>query len=293
MLAKLDQDGNELLVLDAGDMLFPRLRSPFDSVERRKSRAVFIIETQGRLGLDAWTPSLLDLRLGLDELVERARRAGIRLVASNLEMPDGGPPPVDRHLLIERAGVRIGLIGLVGPRKSAPGDVKFSDPLEAARRELRALASRADPIDLIICLSNLGLASDVQLAQQVDGIHVIIGAGDDRMILVPRRIGDTLILQPYKHGEYLGLLRLQLADAVLPMFDELKRIRLERQLSRVDGSEPDESDKSERSAGIRRQLSDFEGRSSYRAVLRPLAEDIPDDEDVARTVRAQLEAESQ
>jgi len=262
-------------------MLYPRTRSPYESKARLDARARFLIQAQGAAGLDAWCPSLLDLRLGPAELRDRARAAGIPLVASNLASAEGRAAFAP-WLVVERGGLRIGLIGLVGARPGAARGLVLSDPVESARQALVDLNGR---VDLVIALSNLGLERDQRLVRQVDGLLVVLGAGDDRMILVPRRVGQTLVLQPYKQGEYLGLLRLSLVEPLLPLLDELDRLRIERQRSKLP---PDSS----RAAELGRGLEAFTGHSTFRAVLRPLAEDDPTDEAVARDVAAQLASEA-
>ena len=281
MLRQLREAGRPPLVVDSGDTLYPRTRSPFDKKARLDSRARFVIEALGEAGLDAWCPSLLDLRLGSDALSEQARQAGVPLVATNLSKADG-QPAFARHLVVERAGLRIGILGLVGVRKGVERDVAVGDPAEAARDALAMLAGK---VDLVIALSNLGLERDRRLAAEVEGLLAILGAGDDRMILVPRRVEQTLILQAYKQGEYLGLLRLSLMDPPGPMLDELDRLRLERQLTKLPAGSPE-------AAGLRAKLEAFTGRSTFRAVLRPLSEEDPSDEGVARAVAAQLESEA-
>jgi 2',3'-cyclic-nucleotide 2'-phosphodiesterase (5'-nucleotidase family) len=262
-------------------MLFPRLRTPHDSAARQRSRAEFLIHLQGRAGLEIWTPSLADLRLGIAPLAEAARAAGVELLATNLRPAGAQPTVFQPKLLRQVGGLRVGLIGLVGSRSGPPNGWIVDEPAASARRALAELIPQAD---LIVALSNLGIEADRCLAEQVPGIHVILGAGDDRMILVPRRVADSLILQPYKQGEYLGLLRLKLSDPILPLFDALEQARLERELSKAHA---------EGTIQLRERLREFQGRSSYRAMLRPLADDLPDVAEIAEAVRNQLAREQQ
>jgi 2',3'-cyclic-nucleotide 2'-phosphodiesterase (5'-nucleotidase family) len=273
-----------LLVVDAGDMLYPRRRSPFDSADRADARAAFIIRAQGRLGLDVWTPSVLDLRYGLERLVAAADEAGIALLASNLVRSDGRGLPLAASRIEHVGGVRLGLIGLVGRRPGLPAGLRLRDPIAAARRARDALAGRAE---LVLVLSNLGIEADQRLAERVDGLHLIFGAGDDRMILIPRRVGASLLLQPYKRGEYLGLVALRIGREVLPLVDALERDRIEHELQRIGAGQP------ERTAELRRRLRAATGPSSFRAVLRPLSADLPSDADMQRAIRSQLRAEAE
>lgn len=271
-----------MLVVDAGDMLYPRRRSPYDSASRADARAGFIIRAQGRLGLDVWTPSALDLRYGLERLIAAADEAGIALLASNLSHNDGRPPPLASSRIEGVGGVRLGLIGLVGQRPGLPAGLRVEEPIAAARRALDELAGRAE---LVLVLSNLGIEADQRLAERVAGLHLIFGAGDDRMILIPRRVGDSLLLQPYKRGEYLGLIALGLGRQVLPLVDVLERDRIEHELQRIGADRP------ERAAELKRRLRAASGPSSFRAVLRPLSADLPADAGLQRAIRSQLRSE--
>ncbi|HOX45733.1 MAG TPA: hypothetical protein PK668_19185 [Myxococcota bacterium] len=235
-----------------------------------------MLAAHARLRLDAWAPSASDLRQGAAAL-EVARALGLPLLASNLAAADGGELPVARHLVREVGGVRVGLLGLVGGQVQG---ARVEAPAEAVRRELAALRGR---VELVVCLSNLGIEADAALAAEVEGIHFILGAGDDRMILRPRRVGDTYLLQPYKKGEYLGLLRLDLRTPPGRFADELELDDLGRKLSVAPPAE---------AAGLRARLEELGGRSRFRAVLRPLPEDEPEDPELRDAVARQLAQEA-
>jgi len=255
------------------------MRSPFDDLARQRSRADFVLRAHARQGLDAWTPSAADLREGAAEALEAARALGLVVLASNLSGAGGAELPVHRHLVRELGAVRVGLIGLVGGR--VPG-AQVEEPVAAARRELAALAGR---VDLVVCLSNLGIEADVALAGEVEGLDFILGAGDDRMVLRPRRVGATHVLQPYKKGEYLGLVRVHLRggprDRARGLVDELDLEDLERRQRASGGGD----------AAERARLETLRGLAGFRAVLRPLPEDEPEDEALRDAVAEQLARE--
>ncbi|XP_060806709.1 apyrase [Amyelois transitella] len=80
-------------------------------------------------------------------------------------------------LVVERKGRKIGIIGLITTdtkQLSSPGNVVFTDPGEATRREALALTEQG--VDIIILLSHCGLFVDKQLAKDHgEYIDVIIG----------------------------------------------------------------------------------------------------------------------
>ncbi|OWR55135.1 apyrase [Danaus plexippus plexippus] len=81
------------------------------------------------------------------------------------------------HVIIERRKRRIGLIGLITPDTkilSSAGNVEFTDPGEAMRREAKWLNEKG--VDIIIVLSHCGLEVDKTLARDY-GKHVDIIVG--------------------------------------------------------------------------------------------------------------------
>lgn len=128
--------------------------------------------------------------------------------------------------MIERAGEKIGLIGLA-PADTAelasPGpNIRFFDPVEPVRRQVEEL--RADGVDRIIVLSHSGYLEDQRIAAAVDGIDVIVGGHSHTLLAnaaedaeegaagpYPTWVttpdgGRTAIVQAYAYGKYLGRL---------------------------------------------------------------------------------------
>jgi len=125
-------------------------------------------------------------------------------------------------MVIERAGQKIGLIGLT-PEDTAsiasPGkNITFHNPIEAVKREIAKL--EADGITRIVVLSHSGYGVDKYVAQAVDGIDVIVGGHTNTLLSnVLKRAkgpyptwvktpngGRTAIVQAYAYGKFLGRL---------------------------------------------------------------------------------------
>ncbi len=272
----------DILVLEAGDLLFPRLRQP-GTRGRHLDRAHFIIRSLGALGIDAWCPSALDLNMGLGELRRAASEAGLPLISANLEDAKG-KLLLPSHLLLKRGGINLAVVGLSGPwpKTRLPKELRLTKPGKALDRVKKTIQGQAD---LIIVLSSLGIEADQRLAQKQEGPHLFLGAGDDRMVLMPRRVGDSLLLQPYKLGEYLGLLRLNWQRPLLPILDSLEKAQIQRRLDKT----PSDSPKAYR---LRQDLKRFIGRSLLRAVLRPLIESDPQDPKLRDAISSQIRREA-
>lgn len=138
-----------------------------------------------RMGYDAATLGNHDFDNGLEGLARQLPHATFSFVSANYDfsntlLKDRFQP----YRIFHRAGLKIGVFGLgidlngLLPEKSYDR-VRYLDPIATARlvvAELRRLEC-----DMIICLSHLGYqytsdqVSDHTLAQQVDGIDLILG----------------------------------------------------------------------------------------------------------------------
>ncbi|XP_034827397.1 apyrase-like [Maniola hyperantus] len=81
------------------------------------------------------------------------------------------------YIIIERKKRKIGIIGLITPDtkiSSWAGNVEFTDPLEAAKREAKELNDQG--VDIIIVLSHCGLDVDKKIARDSgEYIDIIVG----------------------------------------------------------------------------------------------------------------------
>jgi 2',3'-cyclic-nucleotide 2'-phosphodiesterase (5'-nucleotidase family) len=160
-------------------------------------------------------------------------RAPFPVLGANFFYKDTDHPYAQAHTILERDGVRIGVIGIMGqdaataiiPSYIAPLDVH--DPVEAVRK---SVAELRDEVDLIVLLTHQGktapmqtdaetdprlqrdIDADIALAGAVEGIDVLFAghadAGTPEPVVHPET--GTLIMQTYGQATHLGYLQLTL-----------------------------------------------------------------------------------
>jgi 5'-nucleotidase len=175
------EKGHPVLVLDAGDF---SMGSLFHMLTREEAFELRLLKT---MGYDAVTLGNheFDLRpSGLAAMLRSAKRHG------------GGPPVlfaqavfdpgkaeltslaaafaetgVQPYIVLERDGLRIGVFGLFGKNamEFSPfaKPLRFSDPIETARRMVELLRNR-EKADLVICLSHGGLHKNPKFPRMKD-----------------------------------------------------------------------------------------------------------------------------
>lgn len=195
------------LVLDAGDNfqgtpLFTFFKGAAD------------FEALAPLHYDAFTVGNHDLDLGIANLRTQVARNHIPIICSDLADPHG-------HLffpsyrIFDVDHLKVGVFGILGVdawqavAKSSQSGVQLLDPVKVARRLVPQLRRQCD---LVVMLSHSGLTEDEAFAKEVPGIDVIVGGHShtevDHPIPVQTSAGQTLVLQAYAWGRYLGKLDL-------------------------------------------------------------------------------------
>src|SRR5699024_2523940 len=121
--------------------------------------------------------------------------------------------------IIEKGGVKIGVIGLLGEdaASNAPmSGVTFDDNVETAKKTVEIL--QKEGVDMIIASSHSGtstkkkVSEDEVLAKEVPEIDVIISGHTHTTLPEPIIAGDTVIGSSGEYGEYLGKMDLVQKD---------------------------------------------------------------------------------
>jgi 2',3'-cyclic-nucleotide 2'-phosphodiesterase (5'-nucleotidase family) len=160
-----------MLVLDAGAALLN------DRDPARQTRGKISIELMNLLGYDAMALGLLDVApLHLDELRQRIGEAKFPVLSANTYVTATNELLTKPYVVLQVADHHVGILGLTDI--GSTDEVVIKDPVAAARERVPELQRQAD---IIIVLSHAGLEADRQIAEQVPGIAVIVGAHGQRL----------------------------------------------------------------------------------------------------------------
>ncbi|MDX2481961.1 MAG: 5'-nucleotidase C-terminal domain-containing protein, partial [Desulfuromusa sp.] len=170
---------------------------------------------------------------GHEVLEWQKNRAPFPVLGANFFYKDTDHPFAQAHTVIERGGIRIGVIGIMGqdavsaiiPSFIAPLDVRV--PAEYVRKSIAELQGQ---VDLIVLLTHQGktapmqtdaesdprlqrdIDAEIELAGAVEGIDVLFAGHADAGTpepVVNQKTG-TLIMQTYGQATHLGYLQLTL-----------------------------------------------------------------------------------
>jgi len=243
LVDNLRESEENVFLFDAGDI--------FTGILAKLTRGEVSFELMNTMAYDAMVIGNHEFEYGWEELERQKHRVPFPVLGANLFYKDTDIRFAQPYSIIERNGIRIAVIGILGqdaatalnPPNIAGLDVR--DPKIVVPQFVKLL--RPD-VDLVIVLTHQGktapmqtddeahpeiqrdIDAEIELAGVVDGIDVILSghadAGTEKPVVHPRT--GTLIMQTYGQGFHLGYLEL-LVDV------ELNRIlRHEGRLIPVD-----------------------------------------------------------
>ena len=161
------------LVLFSGDALSP-------SMESQATKGSHMVDALNKLEVNAAVPGNHEFDFGLDNFEEQVGRSSFPWLLSNLVQQKTSLPPsgVLPHLVVERHGHRIGLIGLVGDwsweQVATRGETfVHTDPVEAARQAVGHLREK-EKCEAVVALTHMDKREDERLAREVAGLDLVL-----------------------------------------------------------------------------------------------------------------------
>jgi len=256
-------------------------------------KAGLIIESFNAMGYDAMGIGDDDLTLGKGFLLDISKKANFPFLSSNLYDEASGKLLFQSSIIREFRGLRIGVFSLLSPdlftNLSDPRrkGLSIRSPIETAKAMVKELKSKTD---LIILLSHLGYAKDIELAQKVQGIHVIIGGHNGMNISYPHDL-NTIIVQAGSRGMSGGKLDLYFYNNDPVFYNSAKKMSLENTLNHINqrlaSKELPEVEKAQwrrAKEENERSLNQLQGKNQYTNHIITLQEQMREDPEIKKMV---------
>lgn len=153
-----------------------------------------------------------EFNFGMEALDEILKDIKAKKLTANFYYKKNDKRYIDATTIIEKDGVKLGIIGLSTPMSAKfeedtgnLKDMKFTSPTEEARTQVEKL--KAKGVDAIIVIAHMGIENENKIPDTgmrdvinaVDGIDVVI-AGHMHKDVPSETIKNTLITEPHRYG---------------------------------------------------------------------------------------------
>lgn len=194
---------NPTVVVGGGDEVSPSSLSPI-SQWRVPVDVLNVVEP------DAEVVGNHDLDYGFDAVDDYSDESTFPWLAANVVHEDGSTiPGTKNYTIVERDGVRVGIVGLVDDAIKSKTAVDFdergyrvADFARVGDRIATTLKTEKD-VDVVVAAAHIGVPESKELARASDAIDVIV-TGDDEVAYAPQTTSGTTIVEAQARGAYVG-----------------------------------------------------------------------------------------
>ena len=225
LVHQIRQREKTVFLFDTGDM--------FTGMLSFLTRGEALMEMMLSMGYDAMAIGNHEFDYGSENFSRQMNRVPFPVLGANIFYKGTNHPYSRPYTILERNGVRLGVIGIIGQDArsvalpSGITNLDFPDPIPVVRAAVEELRPQ---VDLIVVLAHQGKTGpmqtdaeahpevqrdfdeDVRLCEAVPGIDVFVGGhahrGIEPLFVHPKT--GTLIVQTYGYGTRLGYLKLRL-----------------------------------------------------------------------------------
>jgi 5'-nucleotidase len=178
------------------------------------------IEAMNMLKYDAVTLGNHEFDYGMDVLVNLVKKADFPIVCTNYDFSDTEIADIIKpYHIIYKDGVKIGIVGAnIDPKGLVASThyegMKFLPPTETINKTAEMLRNDYK-VDMVICLSHMGIQSELKLAENTRNIDIIIGGHSHTFMQEPSIRNnldgkEVLVFQTNGRGVYVGRIDVEL-----------------------------------------------------------------------------------
>ena len=210
---KMRSENENVLLFDAGDFL---QGTPYFNM----FKGTVEIEAMNMLKYDAVTLGNHEFDYGMDVLVNLVKKADFPIVCTNYDFSDTEIADIIKpYHIIYKDGVKIGIVGAnIDPKGLVASThyegMKFLPPTETINKTAEMLRNDYK-VDMVICLSHMGIQSELKLAENTRNIDIIIGGHSHTFMQEPSIRNnldgkEVLVFQTNGRGVYVGRIDVEL-----------------------------------------------------------------------------------
>lgn len=240
MINQIRAKEKNTFLFDAGDM--------FTGMLSNVSEGEILMEMMMSMKYDAMGIGNHEFDYGSKNFINQMNRVSFPVLGDNIFYKGTNIPYSRPYTIIEKNGIRLGVIGIIGLDafsvlwQEGSADLEFRNPIPITKKIIEELKPQ---VDIIIVLAHQGKTGpqqtdaearpevqrdfdeDIRFCKEVPGVDIYIGGHAHRGIEVPYKepTNGALIVQTYGYGTRLGYIKVQVKDGkVNTAKGELKKV---------------------------------------------------------------------
>ncbi|MBK3496157.1 bifunctional metallophosphatase/5'-nucleotidase [Viridibacillus sp. YIM B01967] len=176
------------------------------------------------------------ITLSNEDLNTLYNEANFDVILANLRNNDGSMPTWAElyHIYTTKAGTKVGVIAATAPFTLfyKQLDWEVMEPIKTLQKQVVELR---DKVDVLVCMSHLGLSEDTLLAELCPEIDVIFGSHTHHILHEGKIVNDVLLTGGGKFGFFVGHTEIQFDTDALKVVTKKTMLHRSIELAPVEG----------------------------------------------------------
>ncbi|SVD14204.1 uncharacterized protein METZ01_LOCUS367058, partial [marine metagenome] len=168
------QEGNDPIILDAGDLFFTTPDLHDSNRVSEKYRASVIVTGYEQIGCDAINVGQYEFGGGEKFLLETTSTTQIPFISANLINTQTNQLLFNPYIIIEREGLKIAVIGLTNLLPKTIKNIRADDYITAGKSMIKKIK---DQVDIVVMLVNANRADQKTLTKEFKEANLIFTSG--------------------------------------------------------------------------------------------------------------------
>jgi 2',3'-cyclic-nucleotide 2'-phosphodiesterase (5'-nucleotidase family) len=212
-VADARQKSKAVLVIDGGNNYFDTADQA--ALPDAMTRAELIADAQAEMKPDVMVPGTRDFLKGAPALRDLGMRARANWLVSNVSPPTGRATMFVPFVNVKAGDQRVVFLSVYG-KSAFPPSLKeekwtLEEPVAATKRLVAMYKSYAD---IVVLITHTDGQTEEKIAEQVEGVSIILSAADGKLQFGTRQTGDVQIASAGNLGKYLVRLDLRFHQAL-------------------------------------------------------------------------------
>ena len=239
------EEGEDPLILDAGDMFFSTTSISANNLKSEKHRCETMLSGYEKIGCDGFNIGKYELLAGVSYLKKMEKiYTSVPFISANIRDIKTNKLIFSPYKIIKRDSLSIGVIGLANMIPDTMKSIIVDDYIESGNEFIKKLKN---DVDIIVLLVNSERNTHASMANNFKGADFIFLSGSTHRTSpsVPQNNGGPFVYSNGKQGKYLNVVDLELKNNSSPIIDvsthEQKIRTLNNRLKRLQRKDPNKS----------------------------------------------------
>ena len=238
------QEGNDPIILDAGDLFFTTPDLHDSNRVSEKYRASVILMGYEQIGCDAINVGQYEFGGGEQFLLETASTTQIPFISANLINTQTNQLLFNPYIIIEREGLKIAVIGLTNLLPKTIKNIRANDYITVGKSMIKKVK---DNVDIIVMLVNANRADQKTLTKEFKEANLIFTSGSTALTrpMMNQPEKGPYLFSTGRESRYLNVTDISLKNKTDPIinisFLEASQQYNQRKLDRLQDTAPNKT----------------------------------------------------